>query len=287
MDFSPLLERALAQAEGRHIPTVTEVGQRTIQRPPRNYLDAILLAKRADLGLETLKLTGALQEILPEIHPLVGFGGGKEGHKDLWEHVKQVVVQTPGVSHLRWTALFHDVGKVRCFKREEGKVSFHGHEVASARIWGKFCHRTAWFSSPFASRVGFLIGHLGHIESYESSWTDSAVRRLNLEVGDNFADLVALSRADMTTADPRKRAKNQQRIDELVGRVQDLSREAARPKPRKGLGLELGEALGLTPGPALGRVMKTLTEAIQTGELAPDAPIKEYLSWLVLKSKKE
>jgi poly(A) polymerase len=272
-----LLERALAKAEERApLPHDPEGPKASV----RKYLDAILVAPRADLGLEHLNQTGILETHFPEVAALVGFGGAKEGHKDLWDHVKIVVIQTtPAEAHLRWAALFHDVGKPICFKKDEGKVSFHGHEIVSARLWGKFCRRSKLFGDQMAGKVGFLVKHLGHVESYEPGWTDSAIRRMLKEVGVHFEDLVSLSRADMTTSDPNKRARNLRRIDELVLRVQELEREAQKPRARKGLGLELGEALGLPPGRDLGKAMKAVTEAVEAGQLSADLPVEYYVSW--------
>jgi poly(A) polymerase len=266
-----LLEKALAEAKGETAPSSFTV---------REYLREILVAPKADLGLEQLHRTGFLKEHIPEVEALVGFGGAQEGHKDLWHHVKQVVVQTPNQEHLRWAALFHDVGKPLCFKKIEGKVSFHGHEVISARLWAKFCKRENLFEQEFVEEVEFLVKYLGHVESYEGSWTDSAVRRTLREVGDHFLDLVALSRADMSTSNPNKRAQNQRRIDELVERATLLSLADLRPKPRKGLSLELGAALGIAPGPDLGTVMKAVIGAVEAGILAVDAPVEEYVRWV-------
>lgn len=270
-----ILERALVRAEGSLTTLATGAKQRGLS--VREYLDAILVAPKADLGLEYLHASGVLKEHFPEVEATVGFGG--DGHKALWPHIKQVVVQTPPDPCLRWAALFHDVGKPLCLKTE-GKVSFHGHEIVSARLWGKFVRRSRLFGDRMAGKVGFLVQSLGHVESYDPDWTDSAVRRVVKEMGEHFYDLVALSRADMTTADPNKRDRNLRRIDELVERVLELQKAAEKPRPRKGLGIELGEALGLSPGPDLGKAMKAVTEAVEAGKLAPDAPIELYVQWV-------
>jgi poly(A) polymerase len=273
-------------------------GETSLPFTIRKYLRETLVAPQADLGLECLHQVGFLKDHIPEVEAMVGFGGEGAGHKCLWSHTKQVVVQTPKEEHLRWAALFHDVGKPSCFKKVYGKekqgslplkvrdkkvgskVSFHGHEVVSARLWMKFCKRSKLFSQEFAEDVEFLVKFLGHIESYEPSWTDSAVRRVLREVGDHFTDLVALSRADMSTADPNKRVRNQRRIDELVERATLLSLADLRPRPRKGLSLELSAALGIVPGPDLGKVMKAVIGAVEAGILAVDAPAEEYVQWV-------
>jgi putative nucleotidyltransferase with HDIG domain len=250
------------------------------QLTARERWERLLMAEGVRPGLEVLQETGVLLEDFPEVAAIVGFGGGEEGHKDLWSHVKQVVFQTPAKAHLRWSALFHDVGKVKCFRRHEGKVSFHGHEIVSARLWEKAAKRTAWFTVEERTEIKFLVEHLGHVESYDSDWTDSAVRRVVREMGDHFSDLVALSRADMTTSFESKRRKNQGRIDELEARVAALAQADLRPKPRKGLSLELGTALGIEAGPELGRVMKAVIRAVEAGQLSVDAPLDEYVRWV-------
>ena len=79
---------------------------------------------------------------------------------------------------MRWAALFHDVGKVPTFSRAKGKVTFHGHEVMSARLFDKAARRSG-LDDAFRKHVRFLVRHLGRVEAYEPDWTDSAVRRLH------------------------------------------------------------------------------------------------------------
>ena len=78
----------------------------------RPRLDAILLARHADVGLQVLLDVGCIEALLPELTKIVGFGDG-ESHKDVWRHTKQVVIQCVPRLPVRWAALMHDIGKPR------------------------------------------------------------------------------------------------------------------------------------------------------------------------------
>ncbi len=108
------------------------------ERSLRTRIDHVLLDRDVFDQLETLRSDGTIPLMFPEIEALVGFGGEDSGHKDLWEHTKLVVGQTKSQVLLRWAALFHDVGKPRCFtKNAQGKISFHHHESVSAKLFAK------------------------------------------------------------------------------------------------------------------------------------------------------
>src|SRR5258708_6037159 len=77
------------------------------------HLDRVLLGEHADEGLDSLLVTGALDSLLPEVKAMVGFGDGEWRHKDVWKHTKQVVTQSVQRIEVRYSALFHDIGKVR------------------------------------------------------------------------------------------------------------------------------------------------------------------------------
>ncbi len=240
--------------------------------------DQALMCGHAGQELERLAELGLFAEIYPEIQAMVGFGGGNQGHKDLWWHTKLVVEQCIQRRPVRWAALFHDVGKVPTFSRDGGKVSFHGHEVVSARLFDKAARRSGLHDG-FRQHVRFLIRHLGHVESYEPDWTDSAVRRLHRDTKDHFDDLLALARADITTKHADKRRRHQARMEELCDRAAAIaSKDAELPLLPKGLGTQLITELGITPGPGLGRLMKRLQAAVTSGEVEPRAAFDVYVS---------
>lgn len=243
-------------------------------------VDQALMCKRPGPELEQLAELGLLGEIFPEVQAMVGFGGQKQGHKDLWWHTKLVVEQTVARREVRWAALFHDVGKVPTFSREGGKVSFHGHEVVSARLFDKAAKR-AGLDSDFRKHVRFLVRHLGHVESYDPDWTDSAVRRLHRDTQRHFDDLLALARADITTKHADKRRRHHARMKELSDRAIAIAKKDAElPLLPKGLGTVLIAELGITPGPGLGQLMKELQAAVRRGEVEPRAEFDVYVCFL-------
>lgn len=238
----------------------------------KSELDQLLLSSDVIERLEALNLCGTLAQQFPEVQAMVGFGGGDTGHKDLWGHTKQVVAQTIRIPHLRWAALFHDVGKPQCFTRENGEVSFHLHESMSARLFNKAASRTSLFSSEERERIHFLILHLGNVEAYHPSWTDSAVRRLRTDSKGHLDDLIALARADITTKRKDRRERHLRRMKELKDRVDDLTTlDSIPPALPTGLGLRVTAEFGIPPGPALGRVLGLLKVEIEAGRLPRQA----------------
>ncbi len=240
-------------------------------------LDQALMSSRPEEELELLHTTGILEELYPEVAAMVGFGGQGQGHKDLWWHTKKVVSQTPVMQSVRWAAVFHDVGKVPTFARDKGKVSFHGHEVVSARLFNKAARRTGLEES-FRKKVRFLVRHLGQMESYERDWTDRAVRRFYSQCGKHWEELLALACADITTKHDDRRRVHRARMKELDDRAKVIAKEDAKlPLLPKGLGLVLIEKLKIVPGPALGRYMNDLKLAVESGELPARAEPTTYV----------
>lgn len=243
-------------------------------------VDQALMCKKPGPELDQLVELGLMGEIYPEVQAMVGFGGGKQGHKDLWWHTKLVVEQSVQRREVRWAALFHDVGKVPTFSREGGKVSFHGHEVVSARLFDKAARRTR-VDDAFRKHVRFLVRHLGHVESYHPDWTDSAVRRLHRDTQEHFTDLLALARADITTKHADKRRRHHVRMKELADRAEAIAKKDAElPLLPKGLGTVLISELGITPGPGLGQIMKDLQAAVRRGDVEARAQFDVYVAYL-------
>lgn len=236
--------------------------------------------------LDDFEKAGSVARWFPELQEIVGFGGGTSGHKDLWLHTRQVVDQCVHRIEVRWAALFHDVGKPAMFKIQDKKtqkaaVTFYGHEFESYHLFRKAARRTKWFTPEEAARIEFLVKHLGHIEEYDSDWTDSAVRRLVNLGPQYFEDLVALASADITTKHEYKRKAHAARMQELIDRAAAIVEADARvPALVKGLGIELTKAFGIPPSKALGDLMKELTEAVEAGKLPRQADTGTIIAWV-------
>jgi len=244
--------------------------------------DSILLSRDVEDRLEHLREIGTLLGMLPEVQALVGFGGGDTGHKDLWGHTKQVVSQCVRRTNVRWAALFHDVGKVKCFTRNaNGVIAFHGHEAESARLFRRAADRLRFFTKDEREAIHFLIHHLGYIEEYDSNWTDSAVRRIYKHTINHFEDIVALARADITTKHAYKRAQHQTRMQEFWDRALEIARkDAIPPALPTGLGDVLSQEFGIPKSKKLGNLMAKLKEAVEMDKLDRQPTVEAVLQYV-------
>lgn len=246
----------------------------------KDLIDISLMSLTPSIELEKLFQSGILNEMLPEVTAMVNFGGGQSGHKDLWNHTKQVVSQTIPELHLRWAALFHDVGKVQTISRRTGKISFHGHEFASAKLFIQAANRLR-MDPKQRDQIRFLIANLGLIEAYTPDWTDAGVRRLTKAASDHIDDLLALSRADITTKYQDKKRSLLKRIDELGERIDALKIEDAKTPPLPtGIGNEIMRVFSIPPSRKVGEWRKMLEQAVDTGELAAHQPIEFYIEFI-------
>ncbi|MBN1605205.1 MAG: HDIG domain-containing protein [Polyangiaceae bacterium] len=250
----------------------------------RSGLDRILMAHEADSGLESLRATGVLDALLPEVSALVGFGDGEWRHKDVWKHTKQVVCQSVPRLQIRWAALFHDIGKVHTRSvTPDGEVHFFGHAELGARMFDKIGRRTALFASDgeLGASVRFLVLHHLRASQYDGKWTDSAVRRFARDMGARLDDLLCLSRADITTKRPEKKRRGIAMIDELSARITTLAAsDAVVPPLPSGVGNAIMEAFGLPPSRRIGDIKRALEAAIESGEIESHQEAGYYVSFV-------
>lgn len=246
----------------------------------------IILLKNVDIVLDAMEKDGVLEQIIPGLKGVVQMKdtSGKRRFKDLWWHTKLVVKQAKPKLEVRWAALFHDFGKPECFSWENGKVTFWNHEQASVKYFREFARRYRIFTKEEYQKISFLIYNLGHVEAYESSWTESAVRRFGKEMGDHLDDILLLSRADTTSSRPAVRAKIQSKISELKDRVLEVrEKDAIVPPLPKGIGNAIMD-LGIQ-GRAIGEVKSYLEKKVEEGELKAHQDIDYYMDFLHSKDR--
>ncbi len=257
------------------------IGQAAPQRL-RETLETIIMAPQLGDGLQWLHDAGVLGIVLPELDATVNFSqeAGRR-HKDVWEHTKQVVLQSPVAPIVRWSALLHDIGKVPT--REllpDGRVTFHRHAEVGARMFDPIARRLG-FDRPDRQKIRFLILHHLRANAYEPSWTDAAVRRFDHEMGINLEELIELSRADVTSRRPGRREEAARNIEALLARIKAIRELDARVPPLPpGLGNAIMEEFKIPPSRRIGELRKVCEDAIDAGTLLERQPISYYVDYL-------
>ncbi len=285
------LDIAVSIASGEPLPDaaatdqVRLIAEDVAKLPPetqRRGLEKILMASEVGAALQWLHDAGILALVLPDLEATVEFTQevGRR-HKDVWKHTKQVIAQAPQIPEVRWAALFHDIGKVptRAFT-DEGKVTFHGHAEVGARMFDRVARRLQITGSSRAE-IRFLIQQHLRANQYDGTWTDSAVRRFDREMGEHLDHLLLLSRADITSARPHKVKRARAQLDELWQRIQAIRElDSQVPPLPTGLGNEIMQRFKLEPGRRIGDIKRALEHAIDEGKLQPHQEPAVYLDYI-------
>jgi poly(A) polymerase len=247
----------------------------------RKILDEILLSNNVDWLLEELNKKGDLYLLFPEVYAIVGFGGKKSGHKDLWFHTKLVVKQAEPSPIIRWAALFHDIGKPRSFVKHKGKISFHQHEAKSARLFQKIAKRTKLWTDEEVEKIHFLVLNLGRAEAYSKSWTASAVRRFARDMGEHLDDILILASADVTSMHDKVHREVADKIKDLRKRITKYAEEDSKKnRLPKGIGNKIISELNIKPGKKVGEIKFKLEELIEADKLEAAQDIDFYIKYI-------
>jgi poly(A) polymerase len=248
----------------------------------RHTIEKVIMGKALGAGLQWMHDAGVLATVLPELDATVDFSqeAGRR-HKDVWEHTKQVVLQSVPSPIVRWAALLHDIGKVRTrVMLPDGKVTFHRHAEVGARMWEPIARRLA-FDKQERGQIRFLILHHLRANAYEPGWTDAAVRRFDHEMGEHLDNLLELSCADVTSRRPGRREEAIRNIEALKDRIVAIRALDARVPPLPaGLGNAIMEAFSLPPSKRIGDLRKLCEDAIERGELEERREADYYVAYL-------
>ena len=237
-------------------------------------LNKIILSKKPSYGFKLLMASGLLKHIFPEMYNLKGIEKvNNHSHKDNFYHTLEVLDNTSIVSKslwLRWAAILHDIAKPHT-KRYNEKIgwTFHGHEDLGSKLVPKIFKKLKMPLNNKMKYVQKLVRlHLRPIALVKDNITDSAIRRLLFEAGDDINDLMKLCRADITTKNPDKAKRYLNNFDIVENKLVEVEKNDKVKNFQPPItGEEIIDIFAIKPSKVIGEIKNEIKNQILDGKI--------------------